>query len=420
MTRQIHDGFGPRAGADIAVPATLPQLPGIDHSLTFLRQGYDFVGSHCDRLGVDGFRAKLLGRETYCLRGPEAAQLLYGADGLTRRGALPATALHLLQDKGSVQQLDGEEHRRRKGLFIRFVMDEGRLDSLVRGFEAAWRAQLRPGAQIAVLDLANAALARAACHWVGLYPTEAHLRRLTRHLFAMSDRAGHVGPSTLMTLWQRRGVERWLTQEIRRGNAPAGSPLAAFANDLPPKVAAVEILNILRPVVAVGRYIAFAAKALHEHPIWCSLFSSGNDDYIPDFCEEVRRTSPFFPVTAAVTQREVTWQGATIPAGSRVLFDIYGTMNDARNFPLPDRFGPERMLDWRVSDPAFAPQGTGDVATTHRCPGEAATLALMASAVRMLCLEMRYDVPEQDLSVAMNRMPARPASGVRIVVQDID
>ncbi|WP_435167180.1 cytochrome P450 [Falsirhodobacter sp. 1013] len=420
MTRQDHEAFGRQDGVDVAIPATLPKLRGLDHTLPMLRQGYDFIRTHCDALGVDGFRIRLLGKDAVCLRGPEAAQLLYGADGLTRKGAMPATVLRLLQDKGSVQQMEGAEHRRRKALFIRLLMGEGRVDALVRGFEAAWRSQIRPGLNITVMELANNALARAACHWVGLYPSEGRLARLTRILFDMSDRSGHFGPGTLKTLWQRRGVERWIANEIRAGKAPERSPLTILANEMPPDVAAVEALNLLRPIVAVGRYIAFAAKALHEHPIWCGLFNSGNADYIPDFCEEVRRTSPFFPFTAAMTEREVTWQGATIPAGTRVIFDIHGTHHDPRFFPQPDRFRPERMLDWTLDDPAFAPQGAGDVATTHRCPGEAATLALMSSAVRMLCCEMRYDVPEQDLSVAMNRIPAQPASGVRIRVHSID
>ena len=424
MARHDLDGFGLRANADPALPAHLPRLRGLDHTFAVMRQGYGFISSHCNALGTDGFRIRLMGQDTVCLRGPEAARLLYGADGLTRRGAMPATVLRLLQDKGSVHQLDGEEHRRRKGMFIRQVMDPARVEALVRGFEAAWQAQLRPNTEVTVLDLANTALARAVCHWAGLYPSEARLRKLTGVLFAMSDRSGSVGPFMFATLWQRRGVERWLEREIAAvqagAAAPEGSTLQAFARDLPAKVAAVEMLNILRPVVAVGRYIAFAAKTLHEHPMWCGLFCSGNEDFIPDFCEEVRRISPFFPFTAAVAKRDLDWQGAKIAAGTRILFDIHGTNNDSRNFPLPARFRPERMLDWQLDDPCFVPQGAGDVATTHRCPGEAVTLALMGSAVQMLCCRMKYDVPDQDMSIAMNRIPAQPASGVRIRIQRID
>ncbi len=39
-----------------------------------------------------------------------------------------------------------------------------------------------------------------------------------------------------------------------------------YGNLLDPGVAAVELINILRPTVAVARYVAFAAVALHEFP----------------------------------------------------------------------------------------------------------------------------------------------------------
>ena len=35
----------------------------------------------------------------------------------------------------------------------------------------------------------------------------------------------------------------------------------------------------------------------------------------------------------------------------------------------------------------------------------------MKEAVRLLCREMHYRVPEQDFSVKMNRIPALPESG---------
>ena len=35
---------------------------------------------------------------------------------------------------------------------------------------------------------------------------------------------------------------------------------------LDPQIAAVELINVLRPTLAIGRYITFAALALHEHP----------------------------------------------------------------------------------------------------------------------------------------------------------
>lgn len=405
MTRQDPESFGSRGGASAAIPAGLPRLPGLDHTLRVLKTGYPFIGQTCDTLGVDGFRARLMLREAFCLRGPEAAALLYGRSGVIRP----------MRNKHGVRHLEGEAHRRRKALFIRLVMDPARVEDLTRRFEDAWMRGLTPDREITVLDHANTALTRAVCGWAGLDLSDRDIARMTHILFRMSDRSGHFGRGTLATFVQRRQLERQLRVALR--NAQGDTPLAILARELPPETAAVELLNILRPVVAIGRYIAFAAKALHEHPMWCDLFRSGNEDYIADFCEEVRRTAPFVPFTAAIATEELVWQGAIIPKGSWLLLDLFGTNRDARHFPMPDRFRPERMLDWKAQDDCFIPQGAGKVERSHRCPGEMATLALMTSAVRMLCCRMEYTLPPQDLSVALSRVPAQPASGVRIRVQ---
>ncbi|MFP3670857.1 cytochrome P450, partial [Priestia sp. SIMBA_032] len=57
---------------------------------------------------------------------------------------------------------------------------------------------------------------------------------------------------------------------------------------LPPQVAAVELLNLLRPTVAVGRYLTFAALALHRHPGWRDDLAAGNDVAAHWFAQEVR------------------------------------------------------------------------------------------------------------------------------------
>ena len=49
----------------------------------------------------------------------------------------------------------------------------------------------------------------------------------------------------------------------------------------------------------------------------------------------------------------------------------------------------------------------------HRCPGEWITIEVMKAAVEML-VRTRYDVPAQDLEIAMSRLPALPRSGVVI------
>ena len=85
----------------------LPRTPFPDGTVTFLKEGYEFVSRQCDHLGSDAFETRIMLQRMVCMRGPEAAKLLYGPAPLTRVGSMPTTVLRLLQDKGSVQQLDG-------------------------------------------------------------------------------------------------------------------------------------------------------------------------------------------------------------------------------------------------------------------------------------------------------------------------
>jgi cytochrome P450 len=56
------------------------------------------------------------------------------------------------------------------------------------------------------------------------------------------------------------------------------------------------------------------------------------------------------------------------------------------------------------------PQGPGDPHVNHRCPGEGVAVALMSVAVRFLARSLQYEVPEQDLSITWDRLPALPRS----------
>lgn len=410
-------------------PADLPRL-GFDLSLPLLREGYVMISNRCDQAGTDGFRSRLMLRDVVCLRGAEAVDLGYSPEGTTRQGAMPSWVLHLLQDQGSVQQMEGPAHRRRKALFLRLLVDSAADEVLAARLGALWTLRAQQGGSFDVLKDSSRLLARAACEWCGLGPAFAEDARLAEALFEMSDRTGHV-LGALPALARRRGAERRLRREViarrQTGFTPAqlDTPLAVLtlAEEegalLPPGVVAVELLNLLRPIVAVGRYIAFAAQRLILHPDWRDALAA-DDAMIAPFCEKVRRISPFFPAAAAICTRPMVWRGVTLPKGQWVLADLYGTCNDPGLFREPDAFRPGRGLDWRRPTPGFAPQGAGDAAVTHRCPGEKVTVALMAAAVRLMVRGPRWTAPDQDLSVDMSRMPARPAGGPHLVFDPVE
>jgi fatty-acid peroxygenase len=171
------------------------------------------------------------------------------------------------------------------------------------------------------------------------------------------------------------------------------------------RTAAAELLNVLRPVVAVDRFITFAAVALQQHPQWRGRVATSEGD-LQAFVQEVRRFYPFFPAVVGKAREEFTWHGEHVPAGRRVVLDLYGTNHHPGSWSHPGVFDPDRFTHWADDRYTLIPQGGGDHATGHRCPGEWAVLAVMRTAVRMLSTEMTYQLPEQDLTVRLARLSA--------------
>ena len=125
--------------------------------------------------------------------------------------------------------------------------------------------------------------------------------------------------------------------------------------------------------------------------------------------EEVRRLYPFFPVIGGRVLRTLRLARHPLRRGEWLLLDLYGTNRDPRAWPRPTGSGPSGM-------PGPTPEPSGDgaagrrrpAAATHRCPGEWLTAALMTEAIGQLSA-MDYSVPEQDLAIPTDRLPALAA-----------
>jgi fatty-acid peroxygenase len=116
-------------------------------------------------------------------------------------------------------------------------------------------------------------------------------------------------------------------------------------------------------------------------------------------------------------RQDFTWKGYDFAQGAWVLLDLYGTNHDPRLWTDPGAFRPDRFRGWQGSGFDLIPQGAGDPAEDHRCPGERPTIELMKEAVRLLTQTMRYDVPAQNLQIDLSRMPAIPES--RFVIDHV-
>jgi fatty-acid peroxygenase len=409
----------------------IPRDGSFDSSFAFIREGYEFVSNRCRRHGTDAFETRLGFRTAVCMQGEEAARLFYGAP-VTRRGALPVPILALLQDKGSVATLDDHEHRRRKQLFLS-LSTPAALERLVEVNGHEWERSIDDWLDadyVVLLDAVEELLCRTACAWAGVPLETFEVRERTAELAAMIDGAGSLGPRNWRGHLRRRRTERWaaqLVRDIRAGilAVPEWSAVKAIAHHhdldgrlLDEDVAAVELLNVLRPTVAVARYVVFAALALHDYPHVLGRLDEDGDEALGSFVHEVRRFYPFFPAIAGRVAEEFEWRGYTFPTGRLLLLDLYGTNRDSRLWDAPGEFRPERFRGWKGDPFTFVPQGGGDHAAGHRCAGEWMTIELMKVGVRALTQLVRFEVPPQDLRVRLSRMPARPESG--FVIRDVN
>lgn len=271
-------------------------------------------------------------------------------------------------------------------------------------------------------------LTRSAYGWAGL-PLPTDDAKVTADRLA--DLFMHAGPSPVGQIKARRArrhLERETVQaieELRAGGfadvAPDRAfPVVALWTDqegqlLPAHVAAVELLNIIRPTVAVSVFMAFAALALERHRETVARVRD-HPDWPHAFVQEVRRTAPFFPATTGIARADLDWQGETIRAGTRVVLDLYGTNRDARHWQEPDRFDPARFLDWPGDPYTMVPQGAGEHARTHRCPGEWLTIRLMERFTTFMHGEIDWRLADPDVQMDYSSFPALPKKGVLISI----
>ena len=264
----------------------------------------------------------------------------------------------------------------------------------------------------------------AVCRWAGVPLNPFEVARRAAQMTALIEAPAGLLWAYYRGRLARLKLEKWCARVVEarregRLHTPSGFALDQISrfrdsggNLLPARIAAVELLNLLRPTVAVARYVAFAARALHLYPEEAAKVRSGDRSALLRFVQEVRRTTPFFPFVAALTRREFIWNGYVFPQARRVILDLYGTNRHPALWDSPGKFDPERFRGRPPSLHGFIPHGGGDHLENHRCAGEAVAVRLLAEAVRFLVHEVRYTVPPQNLEVDLRGIPARPRSGM--------
>jgi len=406
------------------IPAVdVSRTRGFDSSAAFLLDGYRFGQRRFARFGAPYFSTRILGRAALVVKGADAARAFYENDHFSRDRAMPTSVVHLLQDEGSVQALSAEPHFHRKQLFVRLLASDRSIDEVVRIFGEEWELAVAAWPErVVLLESLWPVLTRTALRWVGIPLERADVAVLARQLQAMVDSAGAFGPKNWRARAMRLQAEEWaraVIEDVRSDRlvVDEGSAVHELAHHrdsdgaaLTVETAAVELINVLRPVGAIARFITFEAHALRVHPGVRSELRSGSLDTV-SFVHEVRRYYPFFPVIGGRVRMPFEWHGIPFEVGEWVLLDLFATNRDEATWTEAERFLPHRFDAWKGDPNTLVPQGAGDVSLGHRCPGERATIEIMAEAARRLIALDGFSVPPQDLRISLRSFPAAPESG---------
>lgn len=349
----------------------MPRDNNLDSSFALLRDGYTFISKRCQRYRSDVFQTRLQLQKTICMCGREAAEIFYNHDHFMRAGACPVRVQKTLFGQGGVQGLDGAEHRHRKAMFMA-LMTTAEITRLVDIATVQWRAYVDKWTTmetVVLFDELNELLYRTVCAWSGVPLEQSGVAQRTREMTAMIDGAGALTVGYVRARLARRHSEHWAAGLIRRVRSrrlelseECALFLIAWHRNLKGDLmnehdAAVELINVLRPTVAVARYGVFCALALHAYPAWREALRGKDSSYLDIFVQEVRRFYPFFPFVAARVRSTFAWHGYEFPQGTRALLDLYGTNHDAAIWKDPHTFLPERFSQRENNCFDFIPQG---------------------------------------------------------------
>ncbi|MBC5997172.1 cytochrome P450 [Romboutsia ilealis] len=402
----------------------VPHDKSLDNTIDLLKEGYLFIRNRVDKYQSDIFETHLLGQKVICMTGEESAKIFYNPELFYRKDATPKRVQKTLFGVGAIQSMDGEAHIHRKNLFMSLMTPSYQnqlaklmMDKLLDSIKV-WENK----EQIILFDEVNEILCRVVCQWAGVPLKESEVKERAEDFSLMVDSFGAVGPKHWKGRRARIRTEEWIKgiiEDVRSGNIKVEEDSALYAmtfyrdidkNQLDSHMAGIELINVLRPVVAISTFIVFEALALHEYPQSKDKLLSGDKDKLKMFVQEVRRYYPFTPLLGARVKKDFIWNECEFKEGMLVLLDVYGINHDPRIWNNPDKFCPERFRERNDNLFDFIPQGGSNPAKGHRCPGEGITIEIMKASLDFLVNKIEYDVPNQNLSYSMAKIPTLPES----------
>jgi fatty-acid peroxygenase len=324
-------------------------------------------------LRTDIFQIRALGQTVICIQGEAAATVFYDPEKMQRKGAVPLPVQQTLTGNDAIHTTDGELHRQRKVMFLSLMTDEnlaclaGLFNTELHQRFTEW--EHRPA--VCLFDEMARALTAAVCSWAGVALKSDEVDLRAADFITMVDAFGSIGLRNWKGRLARRRAERTIKKLIaaaRAGSIPANEDTALgvvvayreqTSEPLSNHLAAIELINVLRPTVDIAWYIVFAVMAFHDRPEWKHRFAANQDHDQLHFIDEVRRYYPFAPFMGAKTRQDFTWQDYAFPKGALVLLDMYGTNHDPRLWQQPYHFNPDRFRKHPIRPFDFLAQGGG-------------------------------------------------------------
>ncbi|WP_088006716.1 cytochrome P450 [Indiicoccus explosivorum] len=409
----------------------IPETEMSGSTTDILREGYRYIPDHMEELGTDIYRTRILGQKSIVMTGPEAVELFYNERYFERSTAIPPRVRSTLFGTGGVQVLDDRQHRHRKAMFMS-LMTMPRLQLIAEIAAEQWENAARKWEKektVVLFDEAQKVMLRTACRWAGVPLQEKDTAKRAKQLTELVDALGGVGPRYWKGVLARHSVDEWMAEVIKQERsgklrAPEGSPLRVISrhqeldgSPLSTHTAAVELVNIIRPITAISWYVMFGAMAMLANPETRGRLATGEETYAHMFTQEVRRFYPFGPFLGARVRRNFRWKDMRFRKGELVFLDIFGMNRDGRLWEEPDRFIPERFRNWTGTPFDFIPQGGGDHYLGHRCAGEWVTIEVMRESMQFLAGKIDYRIPSQNLHMDLGRIPIMPES--RFIMTDV-
>jgi fatty-acid peroxygenase len=404
---------------------TVASLNAAEAAYHLFNDGFTFIMNRRRLMNTDVFTIDVPGLKVICIGGEEAAGVFYDPEKFVRKGAIPVPVQKTLTGLDAIHTTDASQHSHRKALFMSFMTEDNvaRLQQLIRHELEVASISWSKRDRTVLFEESGIILCEAICAWAGvpLAVNDSPLR--AKQFIAMVDAFGTMGARHFKGVKARKQVEAWITElieKLRTGqlNVDPNSPLYHCAHfkevdgsELSAKLAAVELINILRPTVAIAWYITFAATALFSNDSYKEQFISGAEAYQENFINEVRRFFPFAPFMGAKVRESFVWKGVELSKGNLVLLDMYGTNHDDRLWDNPFAFIPERFGGRQIKPYDFLAQGGGYPETGHRCPGELITVETLKTVLHFLATQIEFAIPKQDMSYPFSRMPTRPRDG---------